>query len=109
MAVTIKNEGSQSATLDTEHTLATITDAGTYVLSVDLANLAKSDRLILRIKTKLTSGDTSQLAYMAVYENAQAELNTYSIPVPITVEYVATLEQTDGTGRTFIWAIYSIG
>lgn len=108
MAVTIAAEGSQSATLDTEHTLSTLTTAGVYVLAVDLANMAKADRLVLRIKTKLTAGDTLQLVYETVIENDQHELNLYAPPVPITVEYVATLEQTDGTGRTFIWAIYSL-
>ena len=104
----IKTEGSQSATLDTEHTLATVTDSGTYVLVVDLANMVNNDRLILRIKTKLTSGDTSQLAYEATYAHAQSRDNVYSVPVPSPIEFVATLEQTDGTGRTYIWAIYNL-
>jgi hypothetical protein len=108
MAVSINVEGSQTATISTEHTLATVTSAGTYVLVVDLVNLAKGDVLELRIKTKLTSGDTSQLAYDVVYANAQGSLNTYSIPVPSPIEFVATLKQTAGTGRVFIWAVYAL-
>lgn len=108
MAVTINTEGSQTATVTTEHTLATVTTVGTFVLVVDTANLANGDTLELRIKTKLTSGDTSQLAYFATYVNAQTDLNKYSIPVPSPIEFVATLKQTVGTGRVFIWAIYAL-
>ena len=108
MAAAIQTEGVQSATISTEHTLATITTPGNYVLVVDLVNLAKGDRLELRIKTKLTSGDTSQVAYFVEYRNAQSELNSYSIPVPSPIEFVATLKQTAGTGRSFIWAVYAL-
>lgn len=108
MAVSIKTEGSQSATVTTEHTLATVTDAGTYVLAVDLANMAKADEVVLRIKTKLTSGDSSQLAYEAIFANVQNEKNSYSIPVPSPIEFVASLTQTTGSSRTFIWVIYAL-
>lgn len=108
MPVTIQNEGSQVATISTEHTLATITAVGTYVLVVDLLGLAKGDLVELRLKTKLTAGDLSQLAYYQCYANAQSEPNTYSIPVPSPIEFVATLRQTTGVGRTFIWAVYAL-
>jgi hypothetical protein len=106
MAVSIHTEGSQSATISTEHTLATITSAGTYVFVVDLANLVNGDVVELRVKTKLTSGDTSQLAFDATYANLQSRLNVYSPPIPSPIEIVATLKQVAGTGRTFIWALY---
>lgn len=108
MAVTVKTEGSQTAVISTEHTLATITDSGAYVLCVDLANLALGDTVELRVKTKLTSGDTLQLAYEASYFNNQAVLNVYAPPVASPIEYVATLKQIGGTGRAFIWAIYQL-
>lgn len=109
MAVTIHTEGSQNpAVISTEHTLATITDAGTYILTVDLSGMQNGDVLELRVKTKLTSGDTSQLAYDAFYAHAQSRPNVYSIPVPSPIEFVATLKQTAGTGRTFIWAVYRL-
>ena len=52
MAVTSVGSGSQSCTLDTEHTLDTETTAGVYVLVVDMNNLADGDVVILRIKTR---------------------------------------------------------
>jgi hypothetical protein len=70
--------------------------------------MAMADQTVLRIKTKLTSGDTSQLAYEAVFKHIQAHKNVYSVPIPSPIEFLATLEQTDGTGRTYIWAVYQL-
>jgi hypothetical protein len=103
MAVTSVGSGTQTATLDTEHTLDTETGAGVYVLVVDTANMANGDVVILRLKTKALTGATSRLAYQATYANVQGEPNKYSIPVPVDTEIIATLEQTDGTGRNFPW------
>ena len=100
--------GAQSATLDTGHTLSTVTTAGTYVLVVDTNAMVAGDILILRAKTKCKSGSTSRLAYSAVYANAQTDPNKYSIPIPIADEVVFTLEQTDGTGRSFDWNVLKL-
>jgi hypothetical protein len=108
MALTSVGSGTQTATLDTEHTLDTETDPGVYVLVVDMANLANGDVVILRLKTKCKTGGTSRLAYQATYANVQGDPNKYSIPVPIDTELVATLEQTDGTGRDFPWNLLKL-
>jgi hypothetical protein len=103
--VTSAASGTQTATLDTEHTLTTKTDAGVYALVVDTANLAAGETLELRIKTKAKSGSTSRLAYRATYQNAQADPIKYSIPVPIDTEIIATLKQIGGTGRDYDWNV----
>lgn len=104
MAVTSAASGTQTATVNAEHTLATKTDVGVYVLVVDLGNLVVGDELELRLKTKALSGGTSRLAYMASFgPQVPACLVTYSIPVPIDTEIVATLKQTAGTSRDFPW------
>lgn len=103
MAVTSVGSATQTASLDTEHTLDTETGAGIYVLVVDTSNMANGDIVILRIKTKFASGGTSRLAYSATYANVQGEPNKYSIPIPVDTEIICTLEQTDGTGRDFPW------
>jgi hypothetical protein len=109
MAVSSQDSGSQTATIDTEHTLATLSAAGVYILVVDTANMVNGDTVILKLKTKCRSTDTSRLAYSATYAHAQAEPNKYSVPVPSDVELIATLEQTDGTGRAFPWSILNVG
>jgi hypothetical protein len=103
MSVTSVIHGSQTATIDTEHTLDTQTTAGVYVLVVDMSNLAAGDIVILRIKTKAVHDGTSHLAYEKEYSGVITEKHTYSIPVPIDTEIICTLEQTDGTGRAFPW------
>lgn len=103
MAVSSVGSGSQTATLDTEHTLDTETTAGVYVLVVDTNNLVDGDVVILRMKTKAKTGSTSRLAYQATYAHAQSEINKYSPAIPVDTELICTLEQTDGTGRSFDW------
>jgi hypothetical protein len=109
MAVTSAGSGTQSCTLDTEHTLDTETTAGVYVLVLDLNALVAGDVLIARLKTKYATGGTSRLAFYAVYANVQQTLNVYSPPVPVDTEIIATIEQTDGTGRSVPWNLLRIG
>jgi len=109
MAWTLENSGSQTATIDTEHNLiSAVTTNATYVLKVDAANMANGDVLKLRIKTKCRSGDTLLLAYMATFRDVQTEPLKISVPVPSDIEITITLEQTDGTGRAFPWAVLRI-
>lgn len=103
-----KSSGTQAATVTTEHTLATITDAGSYVLQVDTNALALGDELTLKAKVKVTSGGTTRLAYQANYKHAQAELVKVSIPIATANEVVFTLTQDAGTGRSFPWEIVQL-
>lgn len=108
MAVTSVGSGTQTATIDTEHTLDTETTAGVYILVVDASNMANGDVVTLRLKTKYATGGTSRLAFEATYAHAQAMPNIYSPPVPVDTEIIATLEQTDGTGRAFYWNLLKL-
>lgn len=108
MAIAVVDSGTQTATVDTEHTLDTDTTGKTYVLVVDTGAMVNGDTLELRLKTKVLSGGTSRVAYLGIFENVQGEPNKYSIPVPANIEIVATLKQTAGTGRDFPWALLSL-
>lgn len=105
---TSNSEGSQTAVLTTEHTLATITTDGSFVLGVDTANLILGEELTLRVKLKVRSTGTTRLAYEAVYSHVQNEPVVISIPVASTNEIVFTLEQNGGTGRAFPWEIWEL-
>lgn len=112
MAVTEKTGGSQTATISTEHTLATVTDAGIYVLRVDLNNLAAGDIVELRIKAKArNTTDTERLIHgPAIYGPVAPDQKlTDSVPILATGHFVATLKQVAGTGRAFPWVILSTG
>lgn len=108
MTLAIIASGTQSATLDTEHTLDNDTTGKTYVLVVDTGAMVNGDIVIFRIKTKVLSGGTLRLAYSTTYANVQAEPQKYSIPIPANIEIECSLEQTDGTGRSYPWVLLSI-
>lgn len=111
MAVTEKTGNSQTATLDTEHVLATVTDAGIYVLRVFLTNLAAGDIVRLRVYVKARNAtDAEGIIYEGLYGPIVPALKyTDSIPVVAAGHFKATLEQTDGTARAWPWVILSTG
>lgn len=108
MAVSENTGGTQTATVTTEHTLATIASAGTYQLMVELTNMVNDDELELRIYVKGRSGSTSRVALLASYKHAQGSDGqvVFSPPIPAPHEFKATLLQAAGTSRNFVWAIY---
>jgi len=117
MAVSVKTSGSQTAVIGTEHTLATVTDPGTYVLAVNAVNMVDDDELELRILCKLDTGDDSECVYNQAYMHKQGDGLTakakgtvlkFSVPVPAPIEFVAKLHQKSGTGRVFDWVIYEL-
>ncbi len=118
MALTNQANGTQAATLNTEHTLSgAFAVAGVYILTVNLKNLANGDVVELRAYQKCLTGDVqSYLAYKkafsnvqgdaaAVGSNAQGPVLAISIPVPSVYSVTFTLRQTTGTGRNFDWRI----
>ena len=105
MAVESKASGSQAATLDTEHTLATITDAGVYQLWVDAAELSEGEALTLRVYAKVLSGGTERLADELSVRNGLGVPILYSVPYVAVHHIRFTLQQSGGVGRTFDWAV----
>lgn len=99
------SEGSQTAVISTEHTLATITAAGNYILKVDTSAMTLGDKLVLRVKSKVRSTGTTRLEYSGTYAHVQGAPIKVSIPDSAVNELVCTLEQTAGTGRSFDWAV----
>lgn len=104
----VSASGSQTATISTEHTLSTITTAGTYQLAVDTANMVAGDEVELRVYGKARSSDTERLMYYASFTMAQASPLKMSVPIISPHYFRASLKQTAGTGRAFPWAVYSV-
>lgn len=109
-----KTGGTQSATLTTEHTLATITDAGRYQLTVNLTNMANGatpDIVEIRQKIKVRSGGSEvEEKLWSLGPGAQSEkvFRPPPIPSPHSVKY--TLKQTQGSaGRDFEWSVIDLG
>ena len=108
MPVSVKTSGSLTATAGgTEDTLATVTDAGTYALAVDCANMTAGDTVVLRLYGKARSSDTERLMFESSYDNAQADPLKMSFAVMSPHHLKATLTQTAGSARAFPWAIYA--
>lgn len=108
MAITRDANGTQTATVTTEHSLSTRTAAGIYQLVVDLSNMVNGDEVELRVKHKVLSGSSAALEEYAIYVNAQDIDVVRSVPIP-SVDYIEfTLKQTVGTGRNFDWAVLKL-
>lgn len=110
MPVSIAASGSQTATLDTDHTLATQagpTGGAVYQLRVDAVNLANGERLILTLRSRARAADTTRQLYHATFEHAQASpiKDSPMVAVEVGNELVAVLRQEGGTGRAFPWAL----
>ena len=95
--------GTQTATVTTEHTLHTTTNAGTYVLDVDLTNLANGDTVELRAKKKCLTGGSEILYLLGTYSHAQGAPLVSTIPIHSEYSLKVTLKQTVGTSRDFPW------
>lgn len=111
--MSVKSSGSQTAVLDTEHSLLSTTDSGVYVLSVDVNALAVNtgvgEIVELRIKKKVRTGDTVRQCFVATYQ-AGLLPNPIVVSPPITGPFGAdfTLKQpttAGGTGRAFPWSV----
>jgi len=109
MAASVNTSGSQTASIGTEHQLASLTTAGTYQLVVDLAamtNGATPDITEIRVYGKARSADTERLEEIYVFIGAQSKPLWRSPPVWSPHHFRVTLKQTQGTGRAYPWAIY---
>lgn len=110
MAAAVKTSGSQAATVTTEHTLATVTDPGVYQAAIDVSDLVNGstpDLLEIRIYGKARSSDTERLIKVWSLIGLQTEALWLSPPFISPHSYKLTINQTQGTSRTFEWAIYN--
>lgn len=108
MTLASESNGTQTATINTEHSLAAPTTAKTRVFLVDLVNLVSGDIVELRMKTKVLTAGTERTVYTATYQHAQTDPIVISVPVPTLFGGSFTLKQTAGTGRSFPWAVYTL-
>ncbi len=110
MAIAIESSGTQTAVINTEHSLAAPTSAAARILEIDTVNMASGDVLELRIKVAALSAGTQRVLYFQKYLDAQPtdDLIKISVPVPSSQGATFTLKQTAGTGRDFPWAILTL-
>lgn len=108
MTIAVESSGTQSATVGTEHTLATPTTAKTRVLTVDLSNLVAGDQVELRVKKKVLTGGSAVLAAYAAFAGPVNTVVADSVPVICPYGATLTLKQTAGTSRNFDWTVTTL-
>lgn len=111
MATISEESGTQTATINTEHTLNATspnTVDGVYQFWVDTANMVAGDTLELRVKEKVISAGTQRLVYLATQVGATLEKAQVIPSVVLLHGWDFTLKQTTGTGRDFPWSIRKI-
>jgi len=104
----VESSGTQSATIGTEHSLATPTTNKTRILRVDCVNLAAADLVILRAKTKILTGGTIRAQHTVAYYNAQTAPIMESPVVAGPFGATFTLQQVTAVGRSFDWAVITL-
>lgn len=101
--------GTQTAVIDTEHTLGTaVTAAGIYSISVDTSNLTNGDILELRGKKKILPGGAEKTYLLGTFRDVQADPAKDSLPMISLYSCSFTLKQVAGTGRAFDWNIQAL-
>lgn len=111
MAVTLQANGTQTATVTTEHSLASVTTAGAFVFEVDCSAMAAGDILELRMNVIVLTSGTKRLTYFQAFYGAQPAHDLIKVSVPVSNELgdtnsiECTLKQTFGTGRAYPWKI----
>ena len=113
MAIAEHASGTQTATINTEHTLNGTTPEttdGIYQFFVDLDAMVLGDILELRIKEKAISGGTQRTGLTAILaHDPSTDSNLWVSPSLILLHgWDFTLKQTAGTGRAFPWSIRKV-
>lgn len=111
MTVSAKSSGTQTTSGTTEHTLATITDAGVYELNLDVSALvggATPDILAVREKRKTLSGGTQRTEWTEyLVGGACGTMVTFRAKMT-TIEIVYTIQMTQGSDRAIPWSINTV-
>lgn len=111
MTVSAQANGTQTATVGTEHQLADTGVVGVFSLHVDTSNLTTGDVLELRVYQMVLTGGTSRVAYVARFFGPQSADSLIKVSNPIGNELSDStalrfsLKQVAGTSRTFPWKV----
>ncbi len=105
----LNSSGTQTAVINTEHTLATVAAGGDLILEVDTSNMAAGDVLELRVKGPTLNGGATIVQRYYSYANAQNADDLAKDLRQVSDQSLAfTLKQTAGTGRTYPWKVMSM-
>lgn len=106
--VTLSSSGTQTATINTEHTLYNPTTSKFFTGYIDLTNMTSTDTVEIRVYLIVKTAGSYILYNIATYAGAQTTPLVYIPSLPSDIGFKLTLKQTAGTGRTYDWRIYEI-
>lgn len=105
---TLTTNGTQTATITTEHTLTTQTGSKFYTAYIDLTNMASGDITEIRVSIIVKAAGSHILYYLGTYNGAQTNPLIYIAPLPSDISWKLTLKQTAGTGRNYDYRVYEV-
>jgi len=108
MSWTLDTSGTQTAVINTEHSLATSTSNATFVYEVDATNMVAGDVTELRVKGITLSGGATGLMWKQTLQGPQTGVRVQSPPVASDISITVTLKQIAGTGRSYPWKLLRI-
>jgi len=108
MALTVVTTGTLTLTSSEATVNASQTSSGTYVLSLDLTNMAAGDVVELTIYTKTLTGSTERLLDRVSWANAQGQPAFQTVPIVSPYQITFKLKQPTGTGRAIPYAILTL-
>lgn len=110
MTWTLDQSGTTAAlTLNSETQFGTnSTTNATYVLKVNLSNMALGDVVELRLYSEDISAGSLVQCWKASFANVQISPLVLSPPTPSDINLKCTIKQVAGTGRTYTWEILRI-
>lgn len=111
MPPTAYAQGTQTASVGTEHFLSQPNVPGTFTMHVNTLNMTLGDYVELRAYQVMLSGQTSYVAYFSGFDGAQPADDRIKITPPLANELSVTgalrfsLRQVTGTSRDFAWKV----
>jgi hypothetical protein len=105
---TVTANGTQTASIGTEHTLSNPVTNKFFTAYVDLTNMAAADVVEIRVSMIVKVAGSYIQYFLQTYSGVQTDPIVYIPPLPSDIGYKLTLKQTAGTGRTYDWKIFEV-
>ncbi len=111
MAITSQASGSQTCTVNgTEYTLnsGSFSVDGSYVLGLDINDLANGEELVIKVYNKVKSDGTERIVYQQTIANAQTIPVIHTDPIPVTNSCKFSVTQSVGSGAVVVWEVWTL-
>ena len=105
---TLTTNGTQAASIGTEHTLTTQTGNKFYMAYIDLTNMASGDTVEIRVSLIIKTAGSHILYYLGTYAGVQTNPLVYVPTLPSDLSWKLTLKQTTGTGRNYDYRVLEV-